>query len=172
MANHLTITYCELNYKLTLADYRHFSFYHNRSHTLRLLCLYYGLFLGAAWAAGGDAARGGAAIGLGLLVCLAIGCCARLGLMWQIGREFKANTHLYEEQAIEVTDRGIRVQTPTSDLTLKWHELLQASETPRLFTLYVTPDQGCIIPKRLVSEQAFREGLQRHVEANKLRLRS
>ncbi|EFM10114.1 hypothetical protein PaecuDRAFT_3073 [Paenibacillus curdlanolyticus YK9] len=169
MANPLT--YCELRYKLTLADYRHFSIHHNRKATLRLACLYYGLFLGAAWAAGGEAKSGFPVIALGFLLCLAIGCCARLGLMWQIWREFRANRHLHEEQWIAINEQGIRIQTPSSDLTLKWSELLLASETPLLFTLYVAPDQGCMIPKRLVNARAFREGLQRHVEAGKLQLR-
>jgi|GEM_PF-1611776 len=166
------VRYPIVRYTLTLEDYRHFSFYHNRTLAVAWLLLYFVLIVGTALVAGADGTPSYAAVPMGALVCSVIGMVIWGAHRWSTRRVFRTNPFIRQEYTLECGPNGIRVSTSSSDLTIQWKEISNIVEIPRQFAVFISHGQGFVIPKSHVDPTSFRRLLQRHVPRHKIRLRA
>ncbi|GFN30833.1 YcxB family protein [Paenibacillus xylaniclasticus] len=167
---HNDVRYPVFRYTLTLEDYRHFHFYHNRRLAVLWLLLLFALFVGTAIIAGPESRSIAETASVGIYFCCLFGVLMWAVYRWQTRRSFRANPFIRQEQAIECGPAGLRVITSSSDLTIQWKEISQAIEFPRQFALYISEGQGVVIPKMHVEPAAFRRLLVHYIPHNRIKL--
>ncbi|WP_127531217.1 YcxB family protein [Paenibacillus kobensis] len=166
---HNDVRYPIFRYTLSLEDYRHFNFHHNRTLAVLLLMLYFVLFVGTAFIAGAEGKQSYAVVPMGMLVCSVIGAIMWGSHRWQTWRSFRSNPFIRQEHTIECGSAGMRVLTSSNDLTIRWKEMTKIVEFPRQYAVFIANHQGFVIPKTHVDPGAFRRMLELHIPQDRIK---
>jgi hypothetical protein len=83
---------------------------------------------------------------------------------------FRNNPHVRHPQTYKFEDENLTITGELFDATLKWHGLVEASESDADFFLFISKEQAYVLPKRVIA--AGQESLLREFLKTKLQDRA
>ncbi|NWL87193.1 hypothetical protein DMN77_06200 [Paenibacillus sp. 79R4] len=161
----------KFSFSITYKEYKSLTLAHSKNQLIFIGVFIFVVFIATTWIKSSNFDVMLSKAPIGIILSLVLTFFMWLLTLYKSRRAFETSGILKSEQTLTLSEDGIQMAIETNDSLIPWNEVAKVSESKDLFIIYLTKNQGVLIPRSAVEMARIRPILRSFLDSSKLRIK-
>jgi hypothetical protein len=161
----------KFSFSITYKEYKSLTLAHSKNQLIFISVFIFIVFAATTWIKSSDLHVMISNAPIGIIVSLVLTWFMWLLTLSKARRVYESSGVLKNEQTIIVSEDGIQMTIDTKDSLIPWNDVAKVTESKLLLIIYLSQNQGVLIPKHSVDMARFKRILHSFLESNHLQIK-